>query len=260
MQIGFLPVTIWDVIDILIVGFLIYQIYRLLRGSVAFYIFIGVVLMYLLWWLVKTLNMELLSLILGQFVSVGVISLIIIFQPEVRKFLLYLGNTTLKQRSNLFNRFFTEGVAGEVDKQKEARAITEAVLELSKRKLGALIVLSRDIFSDPSLHAGVKIDASIDSDLIESIFQRASPLHDGALLIEKNRIARARCILPVSRRDDLSADLGLRHRAAIGVSENSNAIALVVSEENGAMSYALDGILHTGVSSDEFEQIVKEYL
>jgi uncharacterized protein (TIGR00159 family) len=256
MEIGFITISIWDVLDIVIVGFLLYQVYRLLKGSVAFNIFIGVVLLYLLWWGVDALNMRLLSLILGQFVSIGVILLIIIFQPEVRKFLLYLGNTTLKSRLRFFNRFVSKQDMQDQLKEEYAGEIVRALNRLSVVKLGALIVVSESSSMEFSAESGIEIDAHLTAGLLESIFQKESPLHDGAVFISNGRIHRARCILPVSQNEEIPPQLGLRHRAAIGVTENSSALALVASEENGSLSYVTKGELHYQVGADELRQVL----
>lgn len=260
MDIGFLTITIWDILDILIVGFLIYQIYRLLRGSVAFNIFIGVVLLYVIWWLVKALNMELLSLILGQFVSVGVIILIIIFQPEVRRFLLYLGDTTLKRRSWFFEKFLVNESRDLEKKEQIVKGIYNAMEKCSKEKVGVLIVLSKEILPETGTQTGVPIDAKVSSGLIQSIFHIKSPLHDGAVVIHEERIALARAILPVSQSEDLPPEVGLRHRAALGITENSNVCSLVVSEETGNFSYAVDGRLYYDVDGDRLFKVIEQNL
>jgi uncharacterized protein (TIGR00159 family) len=257
-EIGFLPIRIWDILDILIVGYLIYQIYKLLRGSVAFNIFIGVILIYVLSWLVKMLEMDLLSSLLGQFVSVGVLMLLIIFQPEVRRFLLILGNNTLRQRSNFFNRLLSGKLnifESDVLSQN-AEAINKAILRMSRTKTGALIVFANNLNLEYFSNSGVVLNAKISQPLIESIFNKESPLHDGAVIISDNKIHSASCVLPLSSNPDLPKSAGLRHRAAVGVTENSNVSAFIVSEESGAISYAVHGKLARKISEKRLKELL----
>ncbi|MDX1666511.1 MAG: diadenylate cyclase CdaA [Saprospiraceae bacterium] len=261
-RIGFLPVRIWDVLDILIVGYLMYQIYKLLRGNIAFNIFIGVLTLYVVWWLVNQLEMDLLSAVLDQFVSVGVIIIIIIFQPEVRRFLLFLGNTTLRQRSNFLGRIIdrnferTEKSEGE----RHLVALKAAIMRMSRNKTGALIVLAESTNLEGIVSSGVTIDASISESLIESIFNKYSPLHDGGVIIGNGRIRKASCILPVSENPNLPKSAGLRHRAAVGVTERADVAAFVVSEENGAISFAYDGKLERRLDEERLEVLLQKYL
>ena len=260
-NIGFLSIDLLDIIDILIFAYLLYQVYKLLRGGLAFNIFIGVVLLYAIWWLVRFLDMDLLSLLLGQFVSVGVIIIIIIFQPEIRRFLLILGNNTLKGRNNVLKRFLgSELDENDASRQKIVHAIQHAMQELSNSKTGALIVLS-DINERSNLVAtGIRLDAEISQQLIESIFNKASPLHDGAAIISGNRIIAASCILPLSESPSLPKRSGLRHRSAVGVTENTNHTAFIVSEETGKISYAHNGELKTVKDSIELTRLIMKYL
>jgi len=199
-KIGFLPISIWDFLDILIVGYLMYQIYRLLKGNIAFNIFIGVLMLYVSWWLVNQLQMDLLAAVLRQFVNVGVIIIVIIFQQEVRRFLLFLGNTTLKQHSNVLGRLLDRGsMDPREDRDRQIRAIKSACIRMSRSKTGALIVLTKDVMLDGIINSGTSIDAKISESLLESIFNKKSPLHDGAVLIKAGRILAASCILPETR-------------------------------------------------------------
>ncbi len=237
-----------------------YVLYKLLRGTVAFNIFIGVVLLYGIWWLVGILDMNLLSMLLGRFVAFGVIILIIIFQPEVREFLLVLGNTTLKGRLNFLERFFPED-ASILSEVKIARlnSIQNSLEYLSKSKTGALIVFSREPLSTIEA-TGVPINADISAPMLDSIFFKNSPLHDGAVLISGDKIKAGSCILPVSKNRDISQELGLRHRAAIGVTENSNALSIIVSEETGEISQALRGKIKRNISLSKAKKTISNYL
>jgi len=237
-----------------------YVLYKLLRGTVAFNIFVGVVLLYGIWWLVGILDMNLLSMLLGRFVAFGVIILIIIFQPEVREFLLVLGNTTLKGRLKFLQRFFPQDEAQLSDaKVSQLDAIKDSLAYLSRSKTGALIVFSREPLNTIEA-TGVSINADISAPMLDSIFFKNSPLHDGAVLISGDKIRAGSCILPVSKNRDISQELGLRHRAAIGITENSNALAIIVSEETGQISSALRGNIRRGISNTDAKKIISDFL
>ena len=259
VKIGFLPVRIWDILDILIVGYLMYQIYRLLKGNIAFNILIGVVMLFFTWELVKQLEMVVLETALERFASVGVIIIAIIFQQEIRRFLLLLGNTTLKQRGNFLGRLLDRDIKKDGDEDIQ-KSLLHAVQRMSKKKIGALIVFTKDIELNAIIDTGVTLDALISQNLVESIFAKTSPLHDGAMLIHKNRIVAASCILPVSENMDLPTSAGLRHRAALGVTERFEVTALVVSEENGYISYAKEGLLRRKLTEEEIAQIIETEL
>lgn len=255
-EIGFLPISLWDVLDVTIVGYLIYRVYLLLRGSIAFNIFIGIVIIYLLWWLVGMLKMDMLSMILSQFVNVGFIIIIIIFQPEVRRFLLMLGNTTLGRRSEVMFKWFTRNLDKKVVNEAVNFEIKQALLRMSKDKTGALLVLSNSFELDSIGHSGVALDAKISKSLLLSIFQKESPLHDGAVVISKGKILAASCILPLSDSTELPGRTGLRHRAALGISERSSATAFVVSEETGAISFAASGKIEFRLSEERLSELL----
>jgi len=260
IEIGFFSIRIWDILDILITGYVIYLVYRLLRGSIAMNIFIGVVLLYLIWWLVKTLEMDLLGLILGQFVSIGVIVLIIIFQPEVRRFLLLLGNTTIKRRSRVLDFLFPSSIEEKTYQQADIMALKSALVKMSKKKTGALIVIADAVNLMTFSESGTKVDAAISQSILESIFYRESPLHDGAVIISGGRIKTASAIMPVSENPDLPKSVGLRHRAGVGATEGTTAIAFIVSEENGKISYAREGRLVRNLNEEELYEVLSRYL
>jgi diadenylate cyclase len=257
-DIGFLPVRIVDIVDILVVGYLMYRVYKLLRGSIAFNIFIGMLLLYMIWWLVRELKMEMLSMILGQFVSVGMIIVAIVFQPEIRRFLLFLGNSTLKGRK------FWNNLIGDWDerknKEKEIEELLQAFHQLSETKTGALILVSSNtLFSQPILNSGVLLDAAISKSLLLSIFNKESPMHDGAVVINNFRIKAASCVLPLSEAQDLPQTAGLRHRSALGVSELDNVVAFVVSEETGKVSVAHNGKISFDIDEVALEGWLRKY-
>jgi diadenylate cyclase len=258
-KIGFLSVRLLDILDILIVAFLLYKLYQLLKGGVAINIFIGLLSIYLLWWLfVKVLNMQMLGTILGQFVGVGVIALIIVFQQEVRRFLIVLGTNSFIARNSFTKQILPWNwqMAG-TTKTTGFGPVIKACRSMSKTKTGAIIVIAKSSELRFYSNTGDVMDAVISKRLIESIFFKNSPLHDGAIIISGNKIRAARCVLPVTENTDLPARLGMRHRAAIGITEHSDAIAIVVSEETGEISVAKEGQIRTDVS-DQLEQILEE--
>jgi len=259
-DVGFLSIRVWDILDILIVGYLFYQLFTILRGSIAFNIFVGVLFIFLVSFLVQFLEMELLSMILGQVFSVGVIMLLIVFQPEVRRFLLLLGNSTLRKRSNIVSRFLDRNFGeNQTDHAPERQAVKNAILRMSRRKTGALIVIA-DTFNLQTFNdSGIKINAQISQPLIESIFSKDSPLHDGAMILNQDKIYAASCVLPVSNNADIPGKLGLRHRSAIGVTEVSSVVVFIVSEETGAISFASQGELSYRLTESNLTKLLSQH-
>jgi len=257
-KIGFLSVGFLDIIDILLVSLLLYNVYKLMRGSVAVKIFGGFLSLYLIYLVVKAAQMELLTSILGQFMGVGVIAAIILFQQEIRKFLLLIGKSTTLNRDSVYKSLFIWRKADNF--QFNITPVINACKSMSGTATGALIVFSRDSELKFYVDSGDKIDAEISSRLLLSIFNKYSPLHDGAVIIYNGRISAARCILPVSENDNLPAQYGLRHRAAIGMSEITDTMIIVVSEETGQMSVARNGYIWHNLSALELRRKVNEYL
>lgn len=236
----FLDFKVTDVIDIVLVAILLYYIYKLVRGTVAINIFIGIVIVWGFWKLTQLLDMKMISSMVGGFMSVGLIALIIVFQQEIRKFLLMIGSTNLGTKRNLSKRFKflrQEGITVKTD----LKAIVNACEKMGKSKTGAIIVLKRNNSLDFVKSSGDKMFAEVNQPLIESVFFKNSPLHDGATVIENNYITATRVILPVSNERSIPLRFGLRHRAAVGITERTDAIALVVSEETGNLSYIKNG-------------------
>lgn len=250
---GFVPFTFIDFIDIILVAAIMYWIYRATKGTNAPYIISGIIVIYLLWVVVRTLNMELLSTILGQFVSVGVIALIIVFQPEIRRFLQMIG-----MRQKRFN-FITRIFARDDDRSANISPIVTACREMAETKTGALIVIGQQSDLTLIIEGGIALDAKISTPLIHNIFFKNAPLHDGAAVIVGDRIVAAKCILPVTQ-SDVPKSYGTRHRAAIGMSEISDAIIIVVSEETGGISIAQGGQLRRDVDPQRLTQILQRYL
>jgi len=254
---SFISVGIVDIIDIILVAFIMYQIYMLIRGTVAINIFFGIFLVYLLWQVVKALNMQLLSTILGQIIGVGVIALMIVFQQELRRFLVLLG--TRYQFSNKLSveNWFSSDIKEVIT---HITLIVNACKRLSDKKTGALIVIQRRSQLRDYAQTGENINSDISANILESIFNKNSPLHDGAVIIVGNKIIAARCILPVSENTDIPAHLGLRHRSALGMSEETDAMIIVVSEETGDLAYAYSGELKTNVSIENISMLLNEEL
>jgi uncharacterized protein (TIGR00159 family) len=245
-------------VDIALVAALLYQVYKLLRGSVAIKIFLGFLSIYLIYLLVRALQMELLSSILGQFMGVGVIAAIIIFAPEIRKFLLIIGRSSFLSRDNIWRDllFFWRKKDG---RTFNISPIIDASKTLAGSNTGALIVLSKSTELKFYAESGDILDAELSKRLLISIFNKYSPLHDGAVIIHNGKIKAARCILPVTERE-VPAQFGLRHRAAIGMSEATDAIVLVVSEETGQLSMTKNGKILHNMSFQEIRDTINEYL
>jgi diadenylate cyclase len=256
-KIGFLDIRWIDLLDILAVGFLIFQLYKLLKGSVALRVFLGLLSLYLIYLVVRAAQMELLSSILGQFMSVGVLAAIILFQQEIRKFLLIIGKTTALNRENIFASIFGKRASlGATN----ITPIIEASKIMAGSNTGALIVFSKGSELKFYQESGDIMDAEISKRLLLAIFNKYSPLHDGAVIIYENRIKAARCILPVTERENLPAQLGLRHRAAIGMTESTDTLVLIVSEETGQLSTARNGVIYSNLSPQEARQRIHAYL
>lgn len=235
----FINIGVFDVIDIVVVALLFYQVYRWIRGTTAMTIFVGVFLVYILWVVVKTLDMTLLSSILGQVIGVGVLALIIVFQQEVRRYLLTLGRKYSKAKNKFVRRIF-KSASSQQDYQW-LEQIAKACRNMAATKTGALICIERQEDLSGYASTGDVIDAQIDVRLIENIFFKNSPLHDGAVIIKQERIYAARCILPSSDNPNIPQYYGMRHRAAVGLTEQSDAVVVVVSEERGRITIAVEG-------------------
>ncbi len=238
-MLDFIDFSFLDVLDILLVAILLYYIYKLLKGTVAINIFIGIALIFLIWKMTQILKMEMLSNILGYLLSGGVIALIIVFQQEIRKFLLMIGTTNFASRKNFLNQL--KFLKTEITSETNAETLLNACKKLSTTKTGALIVLEKNNSLDFLINTGDSMNAELNEVLLESIFYKNSPLHDGATIIRDNFIVATRVVLPVSDSTGIPARFGLRHRAAIGVSEKTDAVCLLVSEETGEISYIKDG-------------------
>lgn len=252
----FIEFSFLDALDIFLVALLLYYIYKLLKGTVAINIFVGIALIFLIWKITQALKMEMLSGILGYLLSGGVIALIIVFQQEIRKFLLMIGTTNFSNKRSFFNqlKFLRTEINSEIDTEK----ILKACNNMSKTKTGALIVIERTNSLDFLINNGDEMNAQVNEVILESIFFKNSPLHDGATIIRDNFIVATRVVLPISDSSKIPARFGLRHRAAIGVSEKTDAVCLLVSEETGEISYIKDGEFVLYTTQEELAEKIKK--
>lgn len=239
---GFLEMSFADILDIFLLGLIIFFAFKWLRGSSAMSIFVAIASLYLIRVLVSAFNMRLMTAIMETVLDVGVIALIIIFQPEIRKFLISLGNRYMNSAKGreIVNRILGKRGVSMADSET-VNDITEACRRMSEDKTGALIVLAHRTPLDDIIGTGDKIDAAVHRRLIMNLFFKNSPLHDGAMVISGNRIVAARCTLPITERTDIPANYGMRHKAAIGITEVSDADVIVVSEETGKISFIKGG-------------------
>ena len=244
-----------DIVDILFVSLLIYNFYKLVQGTVAFKAFTGFLLLYFIYLMVKATEMELLTAILGEFMGVGVIAAVILFQQELRKFL------TLISKSTALNQTLWD-IFRKKDKNElhwDVSPILDSLKSLASSNTGALIVICKGDNLDKYAQTGDILDAEISKRLLNSIFFKNSPLHDGAVLISNNRIKAARCILPISEASEISASLGLRHRAGVGITEATHTLVLIVSEETGQLSVCQNGKIFHNLSVQEIRKKLREY-
>ncbi len=253
-----LKFTLIDIIDIILVAFLLYYVYKLVKGTVAINIFIGMVIIYLVFLLTEALQMQLLSKILGGFMSVGLIALIVVFQQEIRKFLLMIGSTNFGKNGNLLKRI--NFLKTDTINTTNIEHIISACTKMGSTKTGAIIVLERNNNLNFLVNTGDEMNITVTKAILESIFFKNSPLHDGAVIIANNIIKATRVILPVNNEKNIPERFGLRHRAAIGVSEKTDAIALVVSEETGKLSYIKNGAFVMYKNTEELINLVSEDL
>ncbi|MBK0377857.1 diadenylate cyclase CdaA [Mucilaginibacter segetis] len=257
-DLSFLKFSFFDVLDIILVAFIIYQLYNLIRGTIAANIFIGLITIYLLYMVVKALQMRLLTGILDKFVDVGIIAIIVVFQQEVRRFLLLVGKNASLQRNKAWWKYFFGKDEAEKNNYARIKPIIDACKVMKQTRTGALIVFAKYYDEQFYQNSCEVMEAKISKRLLESIFQKNSPLHDGAVVIAENKIKSASCILPVTEKADLPAQFGLRHRAGIGVTEANDATAIIVSEETGEISYAKQGRVKMNISFAELEKLLNK--
>ncbi|WP_419801395.1 diadenylate cyclase CdaA [Mucilaginibacter sp.] len=257
-NLDFLHVTFFDVLDVVLVAIILFQIYNLIRGTIAANIFIGLAIICALYFVVRALNMRLLTGILGNFMNVGILALIVVFQQEIRRFLLLVGRNASLQRNKAWWKYFFGHPEEEKNNLTRIKPIVDACKTMQQNRIGALIVFAK-YYDEEFFHNSCEyVDAKITKRLLESIFQKNSPLHDGAVVIAQNKIKSASCILPLTDKTDLPLQFGLRHRAGIGISEASDATALIVSEETGEIAYAKQGKVRMNLSFAELEKLLNK--
>ncbi|MXV17126.1 diadenylate cyclase CdaA [Hufsiella ginkgonis] len=257
LDLSFLHIRLLDVVDIILVAVIMYYVYNLIRGTIAVNILFGLVIIYLAYILVDQLSMRLLSRILGGFVQVGFLALIIVFQQEIRRFLLLIGKNANLKKNTWWTYFF-----GDKTLKKTNLAYIKATLDACKSmkasRTGALIIFAKYFDEQYYQNSGESMDAHISKRLLESIFQKYSPLHDGAVVITDGKLKCASCILPLTDNENLPLHFGLRHRAGIGISEVSDAVAVIVSEETGEIAYAKQGRVKMNVGYAELERLLNK--
>ncbi|MFK7749762.1 MAG: diadenylate cyclase CdaA [Kordia sp.] len=236
---NFLNFGLLDFIEIILVAVLLYYVYKLVKGTAAINIFIGIVIIFIIWKITEALEMDVLSFIFGGFIKGGIIALFIVFQQEIRKFLLMVGSTNFAKKRNFLKHF--KFLKQEINTDTDVEAIVNACTKMSATKTGAIIVIERSNSLEFVKDSGDTMGMEVNVPTLESIFFKNSPLHDGAIIIEGNRVTATRVILPVSRATKIPQRFGLRHRAAVGITEKTDALVLVVSEETGQISYIRDG-------------------
>ena len=240
---GFLQMSFADILDILLLGLMIFIVFRWIRGSSAMSIFVAILSLYIIRVLVSAFNMRLMTAIMDMILDVGVLAVIVIFQPEIRKFLIRIGNRYMQsaQGKVIFDKLLGGAKKSGVSSSEEVNDLTEACRRMSEEKTGALIVIAHNTPIDEIINTGDRIDAGIHRRLIMNLFFKNSPLHDGALVIGGGRIVAARCTLPITEKTGIPASYGMRHKAAIGITEETDADAIVVSEETGKISFVKNG-------------------
>lgn len=248
----FIHITFADILDIVLVAVLFFYLYKVLRGTHAMSILYGILLLYIIYIIVNVLNMELLGSIIGSLTNIGLIALVIIFQPEIRRFLQVLGNQSRNRQKTLLWRIFDFKTNTKALDLEFINPIVSACGDMSASKTGALILIKQEGGLQEIIDSGVQVDAIITPPLLKNLFFKNSPLHDGAIVVSNNRIMAAKCVLP-STRSEVPISFGMRHRAALGASETTDAIVVVVSEETGNISVAHNGRINVGLSSTELK-------
>ena len=244
--------NIVDIIDIFLVSILLFQLYKLVRGTVAINIFIGIVLIYIMWKIFSAFGMELVSEIFNQFMSVGVLALIILFQKEIRKFLVVVGKTSFKNQKIFLKSKNTIKILSE----KKIEEIIHACKNMSKSKTGAIIVIEKNSTLESTVNTGRILNSKLSNIMLESIFFKNSPLHDGAVIIQNEKISAARCVLPISESTSLPMAMGMRHKSALGITEQTDCLCITVSEQNGAISFFQDGNIKPNLSIEQLKKYI----
>lgn len=258
--INFITFGITDAVDILLVAIILYIVYNLVKGTSAINIFIGLALIYIAYIIVLAFELKLLSSILGKFVNVGVIVIMIVFQQEIRKFLLYIGSNEFLRKVKWKNIFKLNFTSENNEIFLDVNEVAAACFNMSSTKTGALIIIARKTDLKFYVNTGDIIDSSLSSRMLENIFYKNSPLHDGAVIIKDNRILAARCVLPVTEKENFPAHYGMRHRAAVGITENTDALAVSVSEQTGAVSLTFGGEINAQLTKEKLIYLLEKNL
>lgn len=256
---NFIDFSFTDTVDILLVTLLMYSLYRLVKGTVAINIFIGIVIIYLIWRLTDLLKMDILSNLLGKFISVGFFALIVVFQEEIRKFLLLIGSSNFTNRRNII-RYFRFHNQVKIESDLNFDVLLESCKEMATQKTGAIIVLQRNNVLDFLINKENQTDMTLSPQLLQTIFFKNSPLHDGAVLMKKNKIMATRVVLPVSESRQISSKYGLRHIAALGITEKTDAVVIVISEQTGKITYVKNSELETLKNVDQLKNLLQHDL
>jgi diadenylate cyclase len=258
LDFDFIKLSWISAIDIIVVAILMYYIYNLIRNTLAVNLLLGLLIIFLFYQIVSSLHMDLLSNIINKFMQVGIMALIIIFQPEIRRFLLHIGKSTFLQKNKAWWGYLFGSKEAERDNLLRIKPVIDACKTMKKNRTGALIVFVKYYDEELFNNSCEIIDSKISKRLLESIFQKYSPLHDGAVVISENKIKSASCILPLTDNENLPAQFGLRHRAGIGVSETADAVAVIISEETGEIAYAKQGRVRMNISFGELEKLLNK--
>jgi len=258
IDLSFFKITPFSILDIVLLAIIIYQLYNLIKGTIAANIFLGVIFIYALYYLVPEQKMPLLAGVLKSLKDVWIIGILIIFQQEIRRFLLLVGKNASLQRNKAWWRYFFGKNESEKNNYQRIKPIIDACKSLKQTRTGALIVVTKYYDEQFYQNSGEVVDAKISKRLLESIFQKSSPLHDGAVVISENKIKSASCILPLTDKADLPPQFGLRHRAGIGVTESNEASAIIISEETGEISYSKQGRVKMNISFAELEKLLNK--
>lgn len=257
----FLSFTLTDAIDVFLVAVMLYQLYKMVKGTAAVNVFTGLTLIYVIWIIVRALELKLLGSILGKFINVGVIAVMVVFQQEIRKFLLYIGSNEFLKNKNWKNIFSSVNQSESSSYYNlDSDAIITACFNMSETKTGALIILSRKSDLKFYINTGEQVDSALTDRMLENIFYKNSPMHDGAVIIKNNRIIAARCVLPVTEKENFPSNFGMRHRAAVGITETTDAIAITVSEQTGVVSFTLNGDINSNLTKDKLRFLIEKNL
>lgn len=257
----FLSFGITDAIDILLVAIMLYQLYKMVKGTAAVNVFIGLALIYIVWIIVRAFELKLLGSILGKFINVGVIAVMVVFQQEIRKFLLYIGSNEFIKNKNWKSIFsFSNQSVASSRFVLDADSVINACFNMSESKTGALIIVSRKSDLKFYVNTGEIVDSALTDKMLENIFYKNSPMHDGAVIIKDNRIIAARCVLPVTEKENFPSHFGMRHRAAVGLTETTDALAITVSEQTGNVSLTVGGEINSNLNRDKLRYLIEKNL